>query len=71
MGYDCDCTAATVGSIVGAAIGGKKIPAHWRRPFRNRCRTYMNRREWFTISDICRRFAKAAKATFARAARVS
>lgn len=71
MGYDCDCTAATVGSIVGAAIGGKKIPPHWRRPFRNRCRTYMNRREWFTISDICRRFAKAAKATFAQAARVS
>ena len=64
MGYDCDCTAATVGSIVGAAIGGRKIPPHWYRPFRNRCRTYMNGQEWFSIADICRRFAKVARATF-------
>ena len=66
MGYDCDCTAATVGSIVGAAIGARNIPAHWYKPFRNRCRTYMNGQEWFTIADICRRFVKAARATFER-----
>lgn len=65
MGYDCDCTAATVGSIVGAAIGAKKIPARWIKPFRNRCRTYMKRREWFTVPDIGRRFARVARATFA------
>jgi ADP-ribosylglycohydrolase len=64
MGYDCDCTAATVGSIVGAAVGAKNIAPHWHRPFRGRCRTYMIRREWFRIPDICRRFAQAAKATF-------
>jgi len=64
MGYDCDCTAATVGSIVGATIGGKNIPARWSKPFRNRCRTYMKGQEWLTIPDVCRRFAKVAKATF-------
>lgn len=67
MGYDCDCTAATVGSIVGAAVGAGKIPPHWHKPFRNRCRTYMNGQEWFTITDICRRFARVAKETFRRA----
>ncbi|MHC4717966.1 MAG: ADP-ribosylglycohydrolase family protein [Planctomycetota bacterium] len=65
MGYDNDCTAATVGSIVGAAVGGRNIPDHWARPFRNRCHTYIKRREWFRISDICRRFGAVAKATFA------
>jgi len=64
MGYDSDCTAATVGSIVGAAVGGKGIPAKWSRPFRGRCRTYIRRREWFAVSDIVRRFTAAAKAVF-------
>jgi len=67
MGYDNDCTGATVGSIVGAAIGGANVPEHWSRPFRNRCHTYINGREWLGISDICRRFAAVAKATFATA----
>jgi len=65
MGYDNDCTGATVGSIVGAAVGGGNVPEHWSRPFRNRCHTYINGREWLRIPDICRRFAAAAKATFA------
>ncbi len=63
MGYDSDCTAATVGSIIGATLGARNIPAHWVKPFKGRCRTYMKGREWFTIADIVRRFAKAAKAT--------
>jgi len=67
MGYDCDCTAATVGSIVGAASGARKLPAHWYKPFRNRCRTYMNGREWFKITDICRRYASVARGTFQQA----
>jgi len=64
MGYDCDCTAATVGSIVGAAIGAKKLPPHWYKPFGIRCRTYMKDREWFKINDIVGRFAAAARANF-------
>ena len=65
MGYDNDCTAATVGSLVGAVIGGKNIPDHWHTPFRNRCRSYINGHEWFRIHDVCRRFARVAEATFA------
>ena len=51
-------------AIVGAAIGAENVPARWSKPFRNRCRSYMKRHEWFTISDVCRRFARAARATF-------
>jgi ADP-ribosylglycohydrolase len=64
MGYDNDCTAATVGSIVGACIGGKNVPEHWYKPFRNRCRTYMNGQEWFKITDIVKRFTNVARQTF-------
>lgn len=66
MGYDCDCTAATAGSIVGAAVGAKNIPPRWYRPFRNRARTYMNGQEWFRIDQVVRRFAKVAQAVFRR-----
>ncbi len=64
MGYDSDCTAATAGSIVGAAVGAGKLPAHWYKPFRNRCRTYIHGHEWFKIGDIVRRFTAVARATF-------
>ncbi|MCE5326526.1 MAG: ADP-ribosylglycohydrolase family protein [Planctomycetaceae bacterium] len=62
IGLDNDCTAATAGSIVGAVVGAKGIAGHWYKPFRNRVRTYMTGKEWFTIPDILRRFARAAKA---------
>ena len=60
MGLDNDCTAATAGSIVGAVVGAKGIPAHWTKPFKGKVRTYMNGREWFTIDDIVARFGKIA-----------
>jgi len=31
-GYDADCNAGTVGGVVGAMIGEKKIPAKWKAP---------------------------------------
>ena len=36
MGMDNDCTAATAGSIFGAAYGIKAIPGRWTRPFNNK-----------------------------------
>jgi len=65
MGLDNDCTAATAGSILGAIIGAKNIPAHWWKPFRNRTRTYMNGQEWFRNSDIVRRFKAVSKKVWA------
>lgn len=34
-GLDTDCNGATVGSIIGAYVGGKNVPAHWTRPLNN------------------------------------
>lgn len=32
LGWDTDCNGATVGSIMGAALGAKKLPQHWVKP---------------------------------------
>jgi len=64
MGMDNDCTGATAGSIVGAAVGKKGVPARWTKPFRGKVRTYLNGHEWFTIPDIVRRFGTVAKAVW-------
>jgi ADP-ribosylglycohydrolase len=69
MGMDNDCTAATAGSLFGAAYGLKAIPDKWWRPFRGRQRTYLNGREWFSIPDTLRRFEKCARGVFAAGAR--
>jgi ADP-ribosylglycohydrolase len=56
LGFDNDCTAATVGSIVGATIGFEQLPPHWWRPFRNRIRTYLTGHDLFDIDDVVDRF---------------
>lgn len=32
LGWDTDCNGATVGSIMGAALGAGKLPKHWIEP---------------------------------------
>ena len=61
MGLDNDCTGATVGSIIGAIVGAKAIPAHWTKPFNNKVRTYINGMPEFEISDVVERFVKLAQ----------
>lgn len=61
MGMDNDCTAATAGSIVGAVVGKKGIPAHWHRKFDNTIHSYLIGRKRFSISGVLRRFAKQAR----------
>jgi ADP-ribosylglycohydrolase len=61
MGLDNDCTAATAGSIVGAVVGRKGVPAKWTRPFGNTVRSYLIGRPRFTISGLVKRFTRQAR----------
>lgn len=58
MSYDNDCTAATTGSILGAANGISSLDEHWYKPFNNKFRCYFNGPEWYEIDDILNRFEK-------------
>ena len=60
MGMDNDCTAATAGSIVGAVVGKKGIPARWYRKFNNTVHSYLIKRRRFTISGLLDRFTRQA-----------
>ena len=64
MGYDNDCTAATAGSITGAAIGIENIPAHWYKPFNNRVKIYLQGKNDFELDDLVNRFTAQARKTF-------
>jgi ADP-ribosylglycohydrolase len=64
MGYDNDCTAATVGSIFGAAKGIASIPEHWYKPFNNKVLTYINGHPSMAIDEVLKRFARLAENAF-------
>ena len=61
MGMDNDCTAATAGSILGAVIGSKRIPAHWTRNFHNKVYTYIKGFPELALDDVINRFLALAK----------
>jgi ADP-ribosylglycohydrolase len=60
MGMDNDCTAATAGSIVGAVVGKKGVPARWYRNFNNTIHSYLIGKKRFAITSVLKRFAKQA-----------
>jgi len=64
MGMDNDCTAATAGSIVGAVVGKKGIPARWYKPFHNKVKSYFYGNPVFKIDDLIKRFMKQADSVF-------
>jgi ADP-ribosylglycohydrolase len=64
MGLDNDCTAATAGSIVGAIVGRKGVPAHWHRRFRDTVHSYLIGRPTFRISGLLDRFSRQARKQF-------
>jgi len=60
-GFDTDCNGATAGSIAGAMLGAKRLPARWVAPLSDRVTSivagyYDNR-----ISDLARRTLAVAR----------
>lgn len=62
MGMDNDCTAATAGSVAGAALGISGIPKFWYKNFNNKVHSYIKDHEWFRIDDVVVRYTKLAEA---------
>jgi len=60
-GRDTDCTTATAGSLFGAAVGARALPAKWIDPLGRITRTYINDNYVFTNRDIARRFRRVAE----------
>jgi len=65
MGLDNDCTAATAGSIFGAAYGVDAIPEHWTRNFNNKVYSYIIGQPHFALDDMFERYTALAKTTLA------
>ncbi len=65
MGLDNDCTAASAGSIFGAAYGKDAIPEHWTRNSNNRAHSFIIGVESFAIDDMIDRFTALARQTLA------
>ncbi len=61
MAHDCDCTAATAGSLAGAAYGTKCLAPHWYSCFGDSLRSYFNGDREYSIEDILNRFCKKAE----------
>ncbi len=56
MGYDNDCTAATVGSVLGAYLGMESIDSKWYAPWDDKILSYLNDIDLFSLTDIIERF---------------
>jgi ADP-ribosylglycohydrolase len=54
-GLDTDCTGATVGSIMGCALGAGGIPAHWTAPLNDSIHTSMLGMTELKISEVAER----------------
>ena len=65
MGLDNDCTAASAGSIFGAAYGKDAIPEQWTRNFNNKVHSYIVDNPQFAIDDMVNRFTTLAAKTLA------
>lgn len=56
MAYDNDCTAATVGSVLGAFYGIEGVPAYWYEPWNNKAMSYLHGISEFDLEDVLERF---------------
>ena len=58
MGYDNDCTGASVGSILGALLTIEKIDKKWYEPFHNEIHTYIRGYETLKITELVDKLIK-------------
>lgn len=63
MGLDNDCTAATAGSLFGAAYGVGAIPTRWRHPLGTQMHSYLLGHPTFDLADLQTRFQVQAART--------
>jgi len=61
MGFDNDCTAATVGSILGAHLGIDNIDPKWYKDWNNKAKTYLNDIPWLDLEGVITRFNNIRK----------
>ncbi len=60
-GLDTDCTGATAGSVAGAILGAKRLPAKWTEPLGERMETYLRGCEQgLSVKDVAVRFTRLA-----------
>lgn len=52
IGYDNDCTGATIGSLLGANIAIDKISTKWYQDFNNEIHTYIRGYETISIDNL-------------------
>ena len=60
MAHDCDCTAATAGSLAGAAYGMKALDKKWYAPFGDTVHSFYNGPRSYSINDILARYERMA-----------
>lgn len=60
MAYDCDCTAATAGSVAGACLGMDALDPKWYDCFNDTVLSYFNGPREYSIEDLLARFEKIA-----------
>ncbi len=61
-GWDTDCNGATVGSILGAMNGARKLPDHWTGRFHDTLLSEITGYHPIAISECARRSADIALA---------
>lgn len=54
-GFDTDCNGATVGSVLGVALGKEALPAKWIDPLRDTIKSGVDGFGMVRISDLARR----------------
>jgi len=60
-GLDCDCNAATTGSIVGVLNGAARLPEKWTRPINDQLESWLWGHSLVRISDLAQRVYTLAR----------